>query len=149
MTVAVLAAENRLSSMFVFFFVALLIVSPFGYRQMRATLRLRRERLGRADPAAGAPTDPGDAGDRADPTDLAHVIAAIAAAGADLAHERDGARSVAVPPAPTVEGRPADDAVVRVLLDDAIRRGGLVARTEPTADGGHELTLTRRDTATD
>ena len=70
MIAAVLAVEDsRISSMFVSFFIALLIVSPFGYRRIKATLAERRELLGRVDPDAG-PTESG-ATTGADPDEAA------------------------------------------------------------------------------
>ena len=142
MIAAVLAVEDsRISSMFVSFFIALLIVSPFGYRRIKATLAERRELLGRVDPDAG-PTESG-ATTGADPDDLATVFDAIAVAASELSGEPDGHRVVDVPTSPTVEGRPADPALVDALLDDAVRRIGLVAERSTRPDGGRRLRLVR------
>lgn len=139
---AVLAVdESRLSSMFVFFFIALLIVSPFGYRRVKAVLAERRELLGRGGSAPAEPT--GTPASTPDPDDLAGVVAAIATAAGELAGDRSGSRIVEVPAVPTVEGRPADRVVIDALVDDAVRRAGLTSTWEGAADGPRRLTLRR------
>ena len=134
-TLAVLAASvegGRLGSMFVFFLIALVIVSPFGYRRIRAILRERRAAAPAA-PVVEVPTDEDDPGD-----DLAAVVAAIS--GAALAPGESC--EVEVPASPLVEGRPAPDVVVETLINDAVRRSGLTSRWVDV-DGRRTLRLTR------
>lgn len=128
LTIVAAAESSRISSMFVFFFIALLIVSPFGYKRVSAVLRERRMAALPAsdDGESGPPTSRAEHPERpAD--DLANVIAAIATAGHELTGAPDEDRLVALPAQPLVEGRPASPAVVSALIDDAVRRSGLTA----------------------
>jgi len=138
---AVLAVDqSRLSSMFVFFFIALLIVSPFGYRQVRSVLADRRARF-----APGVddstPADLGASSSATGGPDLAAVVAAIAEAAAELGSGDGHDRTIAVPADVTVEGRPATDAVVEALVADAARRSGLRHRWGVGADGERTVTV--------
>lgn len=116
---------DRLSSMLVFFFIALLIVGPFGYRRIRSVLRERRELLG----AGAGPTHGGSGADSAtipaasSSDDLAPVIETIHRFAEGLVP--GAADIVELPAVPTVGGRVADPAVVVALVEDAARRSGL------------------------
>lgn len=144
MIAAALAVEDgRISSMFAFFFIALLIVSPFGYKRMKVLMAERRELLGRTVPETNPDGTEPVAEATSDPDDLAAVIDAVGVAARELAEDPAGHRVVELPIAPTVEGRPADAAVVNALLDDAVRRSGLVGERTTAPDGGQRLRLVR------
>lgn len=124
------AAEgDRLGSMFTFFLIALLLVSPFGFRVYRRTMRERRAALGLGPVGGDEPDAP-----PVDPADLAGVVDTITRSGRDLRAGED--RIVVVPDAATVDGRPAPASLVDKLIADATRRSGLDATwLEPGADG--------------
>jgi len=128
---------DRIGSMFLFFLIALVIVSPFGYRRIRAVLRERRALVA---PSGGtearASDDParGDAGGGLHPDDVATVVREIDTAAAELVADPAGSRTIDVPDEPLMGGRPAPGAVVEALLADAVRRSGL--RSEWIDDGG-------------
>jgi hypothetical protein len=136
--------SSQLGSMFVFFLIALAIVSPFGYRRIRAVRRERRAFLG-----LDQPDEPHDAPVSGTPSravdDLANVVDAIAVAGAELAREPGGTRIVDVPIHPLVEGRPSSPAVVDALLSDAVRRSGLRSEWISGNRPGRQLLLTADD----
>lgn len=134
---------DRLSSMFVFFFIALLIVSPFGYQRIRAVMRERRATAG-GDLAALDDAGVGDrAGTRPAPVgDLSHVVAAIGAAAQALAADPGSVQEVELPADPLVEGRPAPAPVVEAIVGDAVRRAGLTPEWIDEGTGSRRLRLT-------
>jgi hypothetical protein len=120
-------------SLIAYFVVAFVIVSPFAVVVVRRVLRERREQRPQVDP-----TDAGLPSRRAD--DLATVFEAIEAGRAGDEHEFE----VVVATRPTVDGLPADAAVVDALLIDAITRSGLQIVSDEAGEDGRILTLRRR-----
>lgn len=138
---AAVVEEDRLGSMVTFFLIALVLVSPFGFRLYRRTVRERRA-LEAGDPLTGGDGDAdGDAGDEPliDRADLGLVVAAITAAGADLGPGE--AVELVVAGDSTLDGRPAPIAVVDAVLFDAARRSGLVASWLPDDGTDRRLRL--------
>jgi hypothetical protein len=120
-------------SLIAYFVVAFVIVSPFAVVVVRRVLRERR---------AQRPTlDPDDGGlPSARTEDLATVFEAIESGRAGEENEFE----VVVAERPTVDGLPADPAVVDALLIDAITRSGLRIVTDEPRDDGRIITLRRR-----
>jgi hypothetical protein len=123
------AADDRIGSMFVFFFIALLIVAPFGWKRLAPVLRERRARNAPPEAEEATPTEP-------DPNDAATLVALVERAAEELAP--GGTCDVDVPPDATIDGRPAPRQLVETLLADAARRRSLAVDWTP--DGKARLT---------
>jgi hypothetical protein len=116
--ILLIAADNQVGTLVGSFLVALVIVSPFAYRQVRKVQR-NRARL------VAPPTGPIEADDttQAEDTDLVGVAARIAT---DAASREPGVDFwVSVPSVATLGGRPADRAIVESILADGLRRDGI------------------------
>jgi hypothetical protein len=111
-----IGAESQVGTLAWCFLAAVVVVSPFGYRQVRMVRRHRAGRAPRTAPAA-EPTPPED--DR----DLATALSLITA---DARARRPGAEFVVtIPVVATLGGRPADRAIVESIVADSLRRDGI------------------------
>jgi len=134
---AVLAAEDsdRVATMIRLFFVALIIVSPFGIWKFVTIKRSNR--------VVGAPESTPDDDTStdliADPTDLTAALARIE----DLLTSEQAVPTtpleVVVPAAPTIDGRPVGAEVADRIVHDALARRGY--RTSSAVDDGENRVL--------
>ena len=101
--------------------LAIIVVAPYGLYQRQKVRRAKAElALLRGDaPAEAVP---------ADPTALETVVAQLENLGTPTTSSSEvaGPFEVDLPASPTIDGRPADPAVVQVVVADAVRRSGLV-----------------------
>jgi hypothetical protein len=115
--IVLIAADDQVGTLVGCFFAALVIVSPFAYRQVR---KVQRNRVALVVPAAG----PIEAGD--EPTDDADLVIVAARIATDAASQEPGVDFwVSVPAVATLGGRPADRAIVESIVADGLRRDGI------------------------
>jgi hypothetical protein len=111
----VIGAESQVGTLAGCFAVAVVIVSPFGYRRVRAVRRHRAERV-----AASAPPE------AVTPVDDLNLASSLAAIAADVAAREPGeAFAVSLPVLATLGGRTADRAIVESIVADSLRRDGI------------------------
>jgi hypothetical protein len=117
----VILADDQIGTLAGCFVVAVVIVAPFGYRQVR---KVRRTRALLAAPLRAEPVV-----EPLDQTDLASAVARIAAQAAD--QDLGTAFTVSLPVGATIGGRPADRAIIESIVADGLRRDGveIVERT--------------------
>lgn len=125
--------RDRTATMGRLFLIAVVVLSPwwgqFTYRFIRDRRRVRREEVLAARAAIEGNRLP-------EPDALSIVVDAIV----DGADGDEDPFDVVVPAAPTVERRPADAAVVELILNDTLRRSGVVVSDEiANADGSRTL----------
>jgi len=125
--------RDRTATMGRLFLIAVVVLLPwwgrFTYRFVRDRRRVRREEVLAARAAIEGNRTP-------EPDALSIVVDAIV----DGADGEADPFTVTVPAAPTVERRPADAAVVELIIGDALRRSGLVVGDERVnADGSRTL----------
>jgi hypothetical protein len=116
----VIGASSNVGTLVGFFLIAAVIVSPYGYWQVRKVRRRRAQLAGIAGLAAPLPAD--------EPTpetssDLAMAVADIAAGAA--AQEPGAHFEVTLPVGATIGGRPAEAAIVETIVADGLRRDGI------------------------
>ena len=112
----IVAAQSQVGTLLGCFLVALVIVSPFAYRQVRKVQRAR---------AALTPIIP--AGEETAPiarsSDLAAAVGRITADAAG--HDPGDEFTVLLPPEATLGGRRADRSIVESIVADGLRRDGI------------------------
>jgi len=157
---AAVEEPDRLGSMALYFLIAVAITGPYALMRVRRIRAERAEfmaaRQATADaalpPDAAATTDSsesttgeggdgsdgGDGGDgwKDDPDDLVAVIDAIEAGRS----ARDEEFEVRVAARPRLNGRPADAITVDALVQDALRRSGVIVVADETSPDGRVLT---------
>ena len=96
--------------------LAVVVVAPYGLYQRARVRRMKAEGAAARGEVPDAPLPP-------DPAALETVVTEVEELGRTLA---DGTTAeVALPAAPTIDDRPAPQAVVDTVLQDALRRSGL------------------------
>jgi len=96
--------------------LAVVVVAPFGLYQRAKVRRMKAEGAAARGEVPDEPPPP-------DPAALETVVAEVEDLGRTL---DDGTTAeVALPAAPTIDDRPAPQAVVDTVLQDALRRSGL------------------------
>jgi hypothetical protein len=112
----ILGAESQVGTLVGCFLAALVIVSPFAYRQVRKVQRAR---------VALRPAIPVD--EEVVPTaDDADLVATVGRITADAAARDPGVEfAVDLPSHATLGGRPADRLIVESIIADGLRRDGI------------------------
>ena len=97
--------------------LAVVVVTPYGLYQRAKVRRMKAEGAAARGEVVDEEPPP------ADPAALETVVAEVE----DLGRELEGAATaeVALPSAPTIDGRPAPQVLVDTVLQDALRRSGL------------------------
>jgi hypothetical protein len=110
-----MGAESQVGTLVGCFAVAVVIVSPFGYRRVRVVRRHRADQV-----AASAPPEP------APPADDSELASSLTDIAADVATREPGEEfAVPLPTLATLGGRPADRAIVESIVADSLRRDGI------------------------
>jgi hypothetical protein len=112
----ILGAQSQVGTLVGCFLVALVIVSPFAYRQVRKVQRAR---------AALQPAVP-MVQDEVPATDDADLVATVGRITAAAAEQDPGAEfTVDLPTHATLGGRAADRSIVESIIADGLRRDGI------------------------
>ncbi len=142
-------AGDRLGSMALYFLVAMVVVGPYAVVRVRRIFREKAERAALLRPVDEVSPEQAEATAAAEATarskaedDLGGAIDAIEA-GRD---GRDEQFEVRIPTHPRINGRPADPATAEVLVQDALRRSGIVVISEDSSPDGRVLTCRRGST---
>jgi hypothetical protein len=114
--------------------LAVVLVAPYGWYQVRRVRRRRAER----EAAFRANEQPADAPTR---PRLEDVVGDVEALAASLAP--GGTGTITVPPEVTVGGSDVPSAVSDALVRDALRRSGLVATAEVDGPAGRTIECRR------